>query len=219
MDVDVIEKFWICKLWLLYANVADNAPQLTYDCAKIMDNLYIGSLYSICPDSLQYHKFDAIINVSSEIKFSEIHLNYMKININDCEREFIYTYFEDVNVFIKSKKKVLLHCNAGISRSATFAIAYLIGECKFSLTDAIRHVKSMRAIIFPNDGFLVQLILYEHHIYQKYPSNSIITEAMWIDAMFILGLYQSTNNEDDDDLPVEWKNLYKLGFSSIYKKK
>lgn len=183
-----------------------------------MDNLYIGSMYTAHSDSLLYHEFDAVINASSEIEVPKTQKNYMKIDIDDCDREFICKYFDGIHEFIKSNQKVLLHCAAGISRSATFAIAYLVGECKFSLIDAIKHVKSKRATIYPNDGFLVQLILYEYYIKQCSTHPIIITEALWWDAMNLLGLYKNDDNEDDD-APTEWKNLYKLGFSSGYKKK
>lgn len=215
--MDVIQKFWSCKLWLQSNRI--DVPQLSYDCAKILDNLYIGSIYSAHSDSLRYHKFDAVINASCEIEATKTHTNYMKIEISDCEKEFIFSYFDVVNDFIKSKNRVLLHCGAGISRSATFVLAYLVGECKFPLIEAIKHVKSMRATICPNDGFLVQLILYEHYIEQYSTHSSIkISETLWRDTMSLLGLYKNVNNEDEEDVPREWKNLYKLGFSSSYKK-
>lgn len=198
--MDVIQKFWACKLWL-HANEIDS-PQLSYDCAKILDNLYIGSMYSTHSDSLLYHNFDAVINVCSEYEVAKIHTNYMKININDCECEFICEYFDCINAFIKSNRKVLLHCAAGISRSATFVIAYLVGECEFSLIDAIKHLKSMRAIICPNDGFLTQLILYEHYMKQCSTYSFVITEALWWDTMNMLGICKNGNNEDDD-VPTE----------------
>lgn len=200
MDADVVQSFWTCKLWLC-ANAID-VPQLPYDCAKITENLYIGSLYSIHPDSLLYHKFDAIINASNEIEATKTHANYMKIDIDDCDSEFICAYFNDINVFIDSNQKVLLHCAAGISRSAAFVIAYLVGCCKFSLVGAIKHVKSMRTSILPNDGFLVQLILYEHHI-KHYSTWVKINEARWRDTMNLLGLYRNSDDDDDDDVPTE----------------
>lgn len=221
--MDVVDTFWACKL-LLHEKAIENPPpsQLPYDCAKITKNLYIGSMYSIHPDSLLYHKFDAIINASSEIEVEveafQTHTNYMKIDINDCDTEFICAYFKDTNTFIESNQKVLVHCAAGISRSASFVLAYLVGCCNFSLLDAIRHVKSRRSMIHPNDSFLVQLILYEHCL-KRDSTHELMTETLWRDTMNLLGLCKNSCDGEDKDVPTEWKSLYKLGFSSSYKNK
>ena len=52
------------------------------------------------------------------------------------------------------RKRILFHCYAGISRSATLAIAYLVHTNNISLQDAINLVKSKRNIIQPNNGFM-----------------------------------------------------------------
>ena len=49
----------------------------------------------------------------------------------------------------------------GISRSASFAIAYTIKNKGISFEEAKLFVKSKRPGIDPNDGFVEQLKLYE----------------------------------------------------------
>ena len=61
---------------------------------------------------------------------------------------------------VDEKRKVLLHCAAGISRSATFMLAYYIAERGMSYTEALSFVKSKRKYISPNSGFRVQLWNY-----------------------------------------------------------
>lgn len=51
----------------------------------------------------------------------------------------------------------MVHCFAGVSRSATIVIAFLMQECGMSLKDAYNHVKQKRYFIHPNDGFKRQL--------------------------------------------------------------
>ncbi|XP_035226324.1 dual specificity protein phosphatase 3-like [Stegodyphus dumicola] len=72
----------------------------------------------------------------------------------------IYPYFEEASQFIqdalKTGGKVLVHCRAGISRSATLVCAYLMLKEGFSVQEAVKAVRKHRAII-PNDGFLQQL--------------------------------------------------------------
>lgn len=56
---------------------------------------------------------------------------------------------------------VLVHCEAGISRSASTVIAYLVKFHDMPLSVAFRHVKDRRSIICPNSGFVEQLRLFE----------------------------------------------------------
>ena len=49
------------------------------------------------------------------------------------------------------------HCAAGVSRSASILIAYLMREKKMKYQEAHDFVKSKRSIIIPNSGFVQQL--------------------------------------------------------------
>ncbi len=53
---------------------------------------------------------------------------------------------------------VLVHCQGGISRSASVVIYALMLLDSMSLAKALRHVKSKRPCIRPNAGFMRQLI-------------------------------------------------------------
>lgn len=56
-----------------------------------------------------------------------------------------------------SNKRIYVHCNAGISRSATVVVAYVMFRLKMNLQDALNFVKHLRPTINPNVGFLQQL--------------------------------------------------------------
>lgn len=60
-----------------------------------------------------------------------------------------------------SSGKILVHCHAGISRSATVCIAYIMYLKKLSLEDAYSFVKSKRSVIAPNLNFMRQLLDFE----------------------------------------------------------
>lgn len=78
---------------------------------------------------------------------------------------FFTTVFKEIDDARKSAGRVLLLCAMGISRSATFAIAYLMCIEKMSLHDAYKHVQYCRNIICPNIGFFQQMIDLEHKLY------------------------------------------------------
>ena len=54
---------------------------------------------------------------------------------------------------VRSGGKVLVHCFAGVSRSASMVIAYLIKEHGMGCQQAFEYCRSKRMIIFPNPGF------------------------------------------------------------------
>ncbi len=54
-----------------------------------------------------------------------------------------------------------MHCAAGVSRSASFTIAYIMKTKGKTFEDARQFVKSKRDVIHPNQGFQAQLALYE----------------------------------------------------------
>jgi predicted protein tyrosine phosphatase len=68
-------------------------------------------------------------------------------------------YGQDVYVF----------CNAGVSRSATVVILYLIYKHKLSCQEAYDFVKSKRRWIEPNEGFMAGL--HAEDQYFKSPSS------------------------------------------------
>lgn len=62
---------------------------------------------------------------------------------------------------IENGKNVLVHCAAGVSRSASLVIAYMMKVKGMSFTESHNYVKSKRGVIQPNEGFIEQLKKYE----------------------------------------------------------
>ena len=58
-----------------------------------------------------------------------------------------------------------VHCEMGISRSATIVIAYLMNKRKMTLFDAYRYVLERRPVIRPNSSFMKQLKDYEKRLF------------------------------------------------------
>jgi hypothetical protein len=89
----------------------------------------------------------------------------------------------------QKENRILIHCQAGISRSASLLISYLMRDQTMSLKDAFIHVLKQRPLIHPNKGFRCQLLKYEEIIFEGKQSVadddellSIISQhnTMWI---------------------------------------
>ena len=89
---------------------------------------------------------------------------YKKIEVNDFPHEEISKYFDETYEFIEKSNKVFVHCAAGISRSATIVIAYIMKKNKMSHLEAHQFVKEKRTGIYPNSGFLKQLENYKPNV-------------------------------------------------------
>jgi dual specificity MAP kinase phosphatase len=61
----------------------------------------------------------------------------------------------------KNNSKVLVHCQAGVSRSPTIVIAYIMKKYSLNLNEAYSKVREMRPIIAPNLIFMSQLMEFE----------------------------------------------------------
>jgi protein-tyrosine phosphatase len=52
---------------------------------------------------------------------------------------------------------ILIHCHAGVSRSASVVIHYVASTFQISANEAIERVRQSRSIIEPNEGFMAKL--------------------------------------------------------------
>jgi len=91
--------------------------------------------------------------------------NCMYIEIEDSPSVNITKYLQSTYEFIEDKLNnntpILVHCMAGVSRSVTIIIAYLMKKYNLTYLGALNYVKSRRTVANPNRGFQEQLQNYE----------------------------------------------------------
>ncbi|XP_043553595.1 serine/threonine/tyrosine-interacting protein isoform X1 [Chiloscyllium plagiosum] len=141
---------------------------------EILPGLYLGP-YSAAMKSklpiLEENGITHIICVRQDIEANFIKANfqekfrYLVLDIADNPVENIIRYFPVTKEFIdgclENGGKVLLHGNAGISRSAALVIAYIMETFGVKYRDAFTYVQERRFCINPNAGFVHQLQEYE----------------------------------------------------------
>lgn len=137
------------------------------DPAEIRDYIYLGSARAASDEvSLRELGISHIINAAVELPNElEPHFTYLRLDLDDDQKVNIIDAIDDCYNFIERCRndggKVLVHCQAGISRSATIVIAHLMKKEDMSLRDAFFDVKSRRSQIGPNIGFFRQLTEFE----------------------------------------------------------
>ena len=107
-----------------------------------------------------------IVNAS---RYRNVHeederFRYLEVDVSDIDSESISDHFESVFQFLQgasAEAPVVVHCQMGVSRSATLVIAYLIKQLRLTLRQAVWLTRSCRSVIFPNAGFLQQLLEFE----------------------------------------------------------
>jgi atypical dual specificity phosphatase len=99
------------------------------------------------------------------------------VQADDNESFELRKYFNQAANFIRDalqRTNVMVHCLAGVSRSVSLVIAYLIKHCGKSYSEAYSLLKSKRRVIQPNSGFVAQLKQYEQEQAQVGSNNEVL---------------------------------------------
>lgn len=115
-----------------------------------------------------------VVNATLELRNyfeKEPNFSYFAVPIMDTEHANISNYFDDANAFmheaISTGHTVLVHCQQGVSRSASICVAYLIGHKGKKLVEAYTQVKTARGSVKVKANFLKQLVNWEQNLHAK----------------------------------------------------
>ncbi|XP_072485801.1 serine/threonine/tyrosine-interacting protein isoform X1 [Notamacropus eugenii] len=141
---------------------------------EILPGLFLGPYSSAMKSKLpilQKHGITHVICIRQNIEANFIKPNfqqlfrYLVLDIADNPVENIIRFFPMTKEFIdgslQTGGKVLVHGNAGISRSAALVIAYIMETFGVKYREAFTYVQERRFCINPNAGFVHQLQEYE----------------------------------------------------------
>jgi len=104
---------------------------------------------------------------------------------SDTPDQNLSQYFSVCNDFIHAARlregNVLIHCLAGMSRSVTVAVAYIMTATHLNWKEALKVVRAGRAVANPNTGFQNQLQEFEQfklpeerrRLRERFPSSAL----------------------------------------------
>lgn len=130
---------------------------------QVEENLYLGSLEAARnKDLLQEKGITHILSLLDTFRYMERFqgFQYMQIELPDASDADILTHVPQALSFIAGslkQGKILVHCAAGVSRSASIVIAYIMVKHSYDFDTAKAFVKSKRGCIWPNVGFQRQI--------------------------------------------------------------
>lgn len=142
-------------------------PTLTYKYEmdqpnEIIPGLFVGNMYAAADSNFfNTHSIGAVLNATPDVPHyfatQKGEVEYMRVNVNDSLKveDFnkMFKYFPSGVSFIYKNlnlegKNVLVHCHAGVQRSAALVVAYLMFIYKMSLRKAIDFVILKRPVAF-----------------------------------------------------------------------
>jgi len=127
--------------------------------SKIRAGLYVGSKESSYNQQrLKLIGVTHILIISSYFQPPfPMDFNYLVVRGYDTYDQDLISHFDECYEFIEKGigTGVLVHCEAGISRSSTITVAYLMKKNKIDCTKALSIIRKARPIVFPNEGFFL----------------------------------------------------------------
>lgn len=164
----------------------------TPSCNEILPRLFLGDI-CIAANKDEITRMGITDMITVEIKplqasdLAPCVKRYLYINVMDHSKQDILSHFDTSNEFIESalkvpSNKVYVHCVAGISRSATLVIAYIMKTRSMNYTEAFDLVSQKRRVIDPNEGFVRQLTLY-HKMRYMIDIGNLEYRKMVLDAL------------------------------------
>ncbi|KAF9559161.1 hypothetical protein CPC08DRAFT_763500 [Agrocybe pediades] len=138
---------------------------------EVIPGLWIGDLQSALNVKLLKERgiFSVLSAMRGRITVHETFIRH-QIMLDDTEDADVLTHLLPAIHFIEAElgkgRGVLVHCQAGISRSSTIVAAYLMYSKKINPEAALDMIRKVRPSVEPNQGFLRQLELFHASRYQ-----------------------------------------------------
>lgn len=139
---------------------------------EIVPGLFLGNAsHSGDSRALQKYNIKYVLNVTPDLPNvfeGSGGIQYLQIPITDHYSQDLAVHFPKAIQFIDEARSkgaaVLVHCLAGVSRSVTVTLAYLMHTKSLCLNDAFSLVRDRKPDVSPNFHFMEQLHSFERQI-------------------------------------------------------
>ncbi|KAL4630251.1 dual specificity protein phosphatase 22-A-like [Arapaima gigas] len=140
---------------------------------KVVDGLYLGNIRdSENSEGLSRNGITHILSVYNNAKPVVEGMTYLCIQASDSSNQNLLQHFKKCIRFIHecrlSGGACLVHCLAGVSRSTTVVVAYLMTVTNYSWEECLCAVKAVRSFVGPNLGFQQQLQEFQMTLLAEY---------------------------------------------------
>jgi protein-tyrosine phosphatase len=130
-------------------------------------NHIIDKLYASSKEIAANHEILNQYNIRTIISLNGQHFNYPNIasytfNTEDNPNYDMKQHYDEIlSIINNNNHNILVHCDAGVSRTGSIIIYYLMHTYKMSYDIAFEYATNKRPCISPNNGFELGLRLFE----------------------------------------------------------
>uniref|UniRef100_A0A158Q7C2 Protein-tyrosine-phosphatase n=1 Tax=Elaeophora elaphi TaxID=1147741 RepID=A0A158Q7C2_9BILA len=162
----LINRFMLKVMEVISYQVNPEYARLT----ELVPGLFICGVSDLNQQNIEKNGITMIVNATHEVPNIKTlgNIPRMKLWIDDTSEFDIYPHLDPVSdqieAIIADGGAVLVHCVAGVSRSATICLAFLTKYRCETLREAYFLMHSKRPLVRPNIGFWKQLIRFEQEI-------------------------------------------------------
>ncbi|XP_019328541.1 PREDICTED: dual specificity protein phosphatase 15 [Aptenodytes forsteri] len=152
--------------------------------SQILPGLYLGNFIDAKDlEQLSRNKITHIISIHESPQPLLQDITYLRIPLPDTPEANIKRHFKECISFIHQCRlhggNCLVHCLAGISRSTTVVVAYVMAVTELSCQEVLEAVRTVRPVANPNPGFRQQLAEFgggsarkvRRHLKQRYGTS------------------------------------------------
>ncbi|XP_043921086.1 dual specificity protein phosphatase 22 isoform X1 [Protopterus annectens] len=159
---------------------------------KILPGLYIGNIKDARDrEQLGKNNITHILSVHDSARPVLEDMKYLCIPAVDSPSQNLISHFKECIQFIHEcrlkREGCLIHCLAGVSRSVTVTVAYVMTITDFGWEDSLSAIKVARSCANPNFGFQKQL--------QEFETGDVLKLRQWLKEM-----YGESSSEDKEEI-------------------
>ncbi|XP_029542785.1 dual specificity protein phosphatase 22-B-like isoform X2 [Oncorhynchus nerka] len=134
---------------------------------KVLPDLFLGNFKDARDkELLAKHNITHILSIHDTAAPILEEMKYLCIPAADASKQNLTPFFKDSIIFIHESrlkgKGCLVHCVAGVSRSVTLVVVYIMTVTGRGWVEALAAVRVVRPCAGPNVGFLRQLEDFEN---------------------------------------------------------